>query len=454
MAYWAYFLGMLLLFFFKVPALTSLFTSLQLPLGYIVIVILALFPFVVLHYDTRNEEEPEDSTFLSLFGFVTVYSLIFVVAAYGIVWYGILMYFGFLAIMAMCMNTDRFSESEKVYTGIAMICVIFPYFLLSVIPHAWNNLPEDSMDFKIWKISEYEGIFQGRSEYIKVLDKLNLKDGSKVVEKIRTSATNPDLVKLLADYPSASISDIVGILDMAERLGAGKQTAQYKALALDARKLKSMAYENLLYPSADNRNTEKIYRMGTFLTYYINENRTRFYDDSLIGAFELYFEGKDRDATAANMHKLGLRYLLVDLNAATIDQDPRRDLTRRYEKILDFIKADKVRLIATDSLCLQVALDLKTNENYMNLAGTNYVSFTKDEAGNLRGISPSDKTNFCGKVLAQIITENRVTDKDFTYLQPLAQYVVSKKPKDEDAAVSLILPYIGRTWMAAFEILP
>jgi hypothetical protein len=76
----------------------------------------------------------------------------------------------------------------------------------------------------------------------------------------------------------------------------------------------------------------------------------------------------------------------MDLNAATIDQDPRHDLTRRYEEVLNFIKSDKVKLVATDSLCLQVALELKTTDNYMNLAGTNYLSYITDEKGNVRGI--------------------------------------------------------------------
>jgi hypothetical protein len=90
----------------------------------------------------------------------------------------------------------------------------------------------------------------------------------------------------------------------------------------------------------------------------------------------------------------------------------------------------------------------------MNLAGTNYVSFVKDENGGSRAIMPNSKTEFCGKVIAQIILENRVSEKEFTFLQPLAQYVVSNKPKSPEEALTLILPYIGRSWMAAFEILP
>ncbi len=154
------------------------------------------------------------------------------------------------------------------------------------------------------------------------------------------------------------------------------------------------------------------------------------------------------------MKKIGIKYVLLDLNAATIDRDPRHDLTRRYEEILDFIKSDKIKLVATDSLCLQVGLELKGDKNYINLAGTNYVSYIKGDDGQIRAIGPKEKTEFCGKVLAQIIMENRVTEHDFSYLKPLSDFVLSKKPKTQEDATNIILPYIGRSWMASFEILP
>lgn len=453
--YGVYLLGLFILYFFKVPALNVLLSSIQLPFGYIFILFLGLLPITLLHYDNRlPESETEDKKFLSLLAFVTVYTLIFIVAAYGIVWYGILMYFGFLAIIMMCINSERFSEWQRAWTAGVSVLIILPYFLVSAIPHAWNNLPEDSLDFKVWKTSEYEGIFQNRPEYVKVLEKFNLRDSAIVRDEVLKSVSNPDLKKILEAYQNSDLSEIVKVLETAQQLGREKQTPQYQALALESRKAKERLYDALLYPKQDNRNSEKIYRMGTFMTYYITQNRTRYFDDSLISAFGTYFKGKDRDATAENLKKLGIRYLLVDLNAATIDQDPRRDLTRRYEEVLDFIKTDKVKLIATDSLCLQLALELKSDGNYMNLAGTNYVSFVKDESGGTRAIMPNAKTEFCGKVIAQIIMENRVSENEFTFLQPIAQYVVSNKPKSQEDALRLILPYIGRTWMAAFEILP
>jgi len=54
------------------------------------------------------------------------------------------------------------------------------------------------------------------------------------------------------------------------------------------------------------------------------------------------------------MKEFGLKYLLVDLNAATIDNDPRHDLTRRYENLLKTFTSDNLNLIETDSICLKV----------------------------------------------------------------------------------------------------
>ena len=57
------------------------------------------------------------------------------------------------------------------------------------------------------------------------------------------------------------------------------------------------------------------------------------------------------------MKTLGLKYLLVDLNAATIDRDPRRALTTRFEHLLSTMKAKNLRLADTDNMCLRLALD-------------------------------------------------------------------------------------------------
>ncbi len=57
------------------------------------------------------------------------------------------------------------------------------------------------------------------------------------------------------------------------------------------------------------------------------------------------------------MKKMGLKYLLVDLNAATIDKDPHHALTTRFEHLLHTMKAKNLTLVDTDNLCLELALD-------------------------------------------------------------------------------------------------
>jgi hypothetical protein len=133
-------------------------------------------------------------------------------------------------------------------------------------------------------------------------------------------------------------------------------------------------YTTVLYPTPDIRNKKNIYRIGTFLTYFIDNNRTRYYDDSLIFNFDTYFYDKDPDVTIERMKKIGLSYLLVDLNAATIDKDSRHDLTKRYENLLNTFKSSKLELVQTDSICLRLAID-EQDTNYLTYAGVNYESY-------------------------------------------------------------------------------
>lgn len=124
----------------------------------------------------------------------------------------------------------------------------------------------------------------------------------------------------------------------------------------DARLIGKTLYDNILYPKAGNTNTGGIYRIGTFMTYLIDKNRERYFEDSLIFSFDTYFYAKSPETTIERMKKLGLKYLLVDLNAATIDRDPRHALTARFEKLLLTMRARNLRLVATDNFCLELAI--------------------------------------------------------------------------------------------------
>lgn len=69
---------------------------------------------------------------------------------------------------------------------------------------------------------------------------------------------------------------------------------------------------------------------------------------------------------AEKMKKIGLSYVLLDLNAATIDskeanisalETGRASLTTRYENILNTLRDDSFSLVHTDNICLRLAID-------------------------------------------------------------------------------------------------
>jgi hypothetical protein len=113
-------------------------------------------------------------------------------------------------------------------------------------------------------------------------------------------------------------------------------------------------YSHILYPPREEINTGKIYRIGTFMTYFIAQNRARYLDDSLVITFPAYFYDPVPEVATNRMKTLGIEYLLVDLNAATIDRDPRHDLTTRMENLLGTFTAKNLTLVSTDSICLQL----------------------------------------------------------------------------------------------------
>lgn len=93
------------------------------------------------------------------------------------------------------------------------------------------------------------------------------------------------------------------------------------------------------------------------MTYLITKNNTRYFDDSLLISFRDYFYEPSPEATIERMKKMDLGYLLVDLNAATIDKDPRHNLTDRFEKLLLTMNAKNLELVATDNNCIELALN-------------------------------------------------------------------------------------------------
>ena len=72
----------------------------QLPIGYLIVVVLGLIPVGLIAFDDHLSKKSSGmSAYLGIF--LSVYILLFVLAAFGIVWYGILLYFGLLATIVL-----------------------------------------------------------------------------------------------------------------------------------------------------------------------------------------------------------------------------------------------------------------------------------------------------------------------------------------------------------------
>jgi hypothetical protein len=217
-------------------------------------------------------------------------------------------------------------------------------------------------------------------------------------------------------------------------------------------------YYNILYPKDEFKNNLWIYRIWTFLKYFVNNNNVRLFEDGLIFQFdEKFYDDKDINIWIERMKKLWLSYFLVDLNAATIDKDPRRALTKRYEELLKTFTSDKLELVDTDSLCLKFAIDVYSKSpksdtdlnNYMMTAWVNYESY--DENWNLT-FARYDKQKYCYNKMLEYIQENKVSEKDYSYLLWIKNYISQNKIDSEDQLAKFFTTYVSYGWMTLFRI--
>lgn len=93
--------------------ITGFFASKDLPGGYAYIAILLFLPLIYFSF-ALDKKEKKTELFLLNLAFASFYIFLFVIAAYGIVWYGISMYFSFLlAILIGAWHMTEYRKEEK-----------------------------------------------------------------------------------------------------------------------------------------------------------------------------------------------------------------------------------------------------------------------------------------------------------------------------------------------------
>lgn len=446
--------------------LTEFFASKDLPGGYAYIAFLSFLPLVFFSFALDRKEKKTELFLLNLV-FASFYVFLFVIAAYGIVWYGISMYFAFLLAILIggwYLSEYRKDEGEskgnmvRFFGSIVFLCITGTYFFASSVPHGWANLKAAGFnEFKNGSLTQEEGIFSSHPDYFTILATLNTESQKMVFDAALIKIQNPTLKKIVdsnlgGDQRLGKLQQILSEVMRTDLTKLGLSQIDTVSLQAEARAVLGSMYNTVLYPSKDIKNTAAIYRIGTFLTYFIDNNRSRYYDDSLVMNFDKYFSDKDPNTTVDRMQKLGLKYLLVDLNAATIDKDPRHDLTRRFENLLQTFRSDKLELIQTDSLCLQIALEEKDPTTYLTYAGVNYESYKKDEKGVETAVNRGEKQFQCYNHILDLMKNKKITDTSYSYLLPLVKYLDKNPPKDQSEMVKVFQNFVNHGWLVLFRI--
>lgn len=447
---WIYAFLIFEIFYFLLPwswqYLTNIFNNLELPSWYAVI--LWIYLSILLFF--RHATDRKNNTVLKLFivnlSFSIFYIFLWNISAFWIVWYGIVMYFCFfiflwVSIYFVVQENKKLDSQEwfyllKTINFLLIFIIISFYFVRSSVPHIFSNFNEDSyMHYKAWSLNwvvlkEDDAIFTYHSDYLKILFELNIKDDKKqeFLDIYKNDLLNyfeqnsfqnefKEAIKSINDIES--LNNLFNYFLFNQNLqNTIRNYLSFKSKVEDTR---TNMYNKIVFPLTEHKSDTIIYRLWTFLKYFVTENNYRLYDDSLVFNFDDYvYNNTSFDKTAENFKKLGFSYILADLNTPTIDNDPSHALTIRFENLLKTFTSNKLELIDTDSYCLRTWLEIYNKspkskadlENYVLMAWVNFESYDKNDTQ----INRRQKLLACYDKIITLFETKSVDENNFPYL--------------------------------------
>lgn len=474
--FYSWILGLLflgLIYFIPGPLsyfISSIFDIFKLPFGYLIILAIYLGCSSFLFFSLEKKDKLIEIFVYNLI-FSTFFVFLWAISAFWVVWYGISMYGAFLFMIAtgyfyLSEYQDHESEEikdKKLSQSFLIFGIFLIYIFMSIIPRYVSNLQSSSfIDYKMGEYSENRAVFTSHPEYLDTLFALNI-DDTKKDEFIRQYKNI--FLQILTKYQMNE--EVFTYLDSIQDIKSLESFAlQVTSLSYDGSDIKILSlqkemegaleelYNNLIYPRKEFLSQQKIYKIGTFMRYFISDNTTRILEDSLVVNFDTYMFDTDSNLTAERIKKLWIGYLLVDLNAATIDNDPRKDLTRRYENLLSSFVWEKFQLVDTDSICLKVALEdyqsEKSMPSYILRAGINYDSYLNDNTLIERGKKLQD----CHTRIIEILRDPSIDKtQKYTYLWQIMNYLAQNgKNLDDEWVLRDILMKFWVWYKALFKI--
>ncbi len=190
-----------------------------------------------------------------------IYGFLFLISAFGIVWYGVFVYFLFLVLIGLASHTFvSYNEREdnedligiKVTLSILFFLFIFVYIIRSAFPHGWNNLVNSGMnEFKYNKLDQNESIFTYRTDYVTSIAAMNVVDPIAMTKRASTLARSVTMKKVLTperleNMGPANLHQI--LLYFITQLESGKITQDRKNIETDIENIGHELYASILSP--------------------------------------------------------------------------------------------------------------------------------------------------------------------------------------------------------------
>ncbi len=99
-----------------------------------------------------------------------------------------------------------------------------------------------------------------------------------------------------------------------------------------------------------NSSSGKVYRVGTYLPYFIRDNNKRVFSDNQLDVHDqISSRYSSKEALAATLYRDGFEYIVVDLNTATIDNTPEQSLRKKFRSFMFFLFDNpRIQQITTD----------------------------------------------------------------------------------------------------------
>ena len=108
-------------------------------------------------------------------------------------------------------------------------------------------------------------------------------------------------------------------------------------------------YNALSFINADNK---LILKIGTTLGYFVENGDSRIVNNNQLAIIDRFIQTyKTKEQITKALKLANIKYLMVDLNSASLDRTPERTLTAKYNRLLNYlINNNNLRLLATDRI--------------------------------------------------------------------------------------------------------